>query len=46
VIDKNVQALTGLAGRHCLIERGRVVWPGRSADLAGSPDIKHRYLGI
>src|SRR5207247_10578410 len=26
VIDKNVQALTRLAERHILIERGRVVW--------------------
>jgi branched-chain amino acid transport system ATP-binding protein len=46
VIDKNVQALTRPAGRHCLIERGRLVWTGPSADFAGSPDIQHRYLGI
>jgi branched-chain amino acid transport system ATP-binding protein len=46
VIDKNVQALTRLADRHYMIERGRVVWSGLSADLAKSPDIQHRYLGI
>ena len=28
VIDKNVEALTRIADRHYLIERGRVVWSG------------------
>jgi branched-chain amino acid transport system ATP-binding protein len=46
VIDKNVDALTRIADRHTIIERGRVVWTGNSAELAGSPDIQHRYLGI
>jgi branched-chain amino acid transport system ATP-binding protein len=46
VIDKNVAALTRLADRHHLIERGRVVWTGTSAELAASPDVQHRYLGI
>jgi branched-chain amino acid transport system ATP-binding protein len=46
VIDKNVQALTRLADRHYIIERGRVVWSGSSRDLAHASDIQHRYLGI
>jgi branched-chain amino acid transport system ATP-binding protein len=46
VIDKNVDALTRIADRHTIIERGRVVWTGNSAELASSPDIQHRYLGI
>jgi len=46
VIDKNVAALTRIADRHYVIERGRVVWSGSSAQLAGAPDIQHRYLGI
>ncbi|MDR3420735.1 MAG: ABC transporter ATP-binding protein [Xanthobacteraceae bacterium] len=46
VIDKNVEALTRVADRHCIIERGRVVWEGTSQALAGAPDIQHRYLGI
>ena len=33
VIDKNVQALTRLADRHYLIERGRVVWTGTRPSL-------------
>jgi branched-chain amino acid transport system ATP-binding protein len=46
VIDKNVQALTRIADRHYLIERGRVVWTGSSQELAAAPDVQHRYLGI
>ena len=46
VIDKNVEALTRIADRHYLIERGRVVWTGTSKELAAVPDVQHRYLGI
>jgi branched-chain amino acid transport system ATP-binding protein len=46
VIDKNVDALTRIADRHYLIERGRVVWSGTSRELAEAPDVQHRYLGI
>jgi branched-chain amino acid transport system ATP-binding protein len=46
VIDKNVDALTRIADRHYIIERGRVVWSGSSRQLRESADIQHRYLGI
>jgi branched-chain amino acid transport system ATP-binding protein len=46
VIDKNVEALTRIADRHYLIERGRVVWTGTSPELAAAPDVQRRYLGI
>ena len=46
VIDKNVEALTRIADRHYIIERGKVVWQGTSAELAAAPDVQHRYLGI
>jgi branched-chain amino acid transport system ATP-binding protein len=46
LIDKNVDALTRIADRHYLIERGRVVWSGTSAQLAAAPEVQHRYLGI
>jgi branched-chain amino acid transport system ATP-binding protein len=46
VIDKNVSALMRVADRQFLIERGRVVWSGTSAELAAAPDIQHRYLGV
>jgi branched-chain amino acid transport system ATP-binding protein len=46
VIDKNVKALTRIADRHYIIERGRVVWAGSSPELAQASAIQHRYLGI
>jgi branched-chain amino acid transport system ATP-binding protein len=46
LIDKNVAALTRLADRHYLIERGRVVWTGTSKELIAAPEIQHRYLGV
>jgi branched-chain amino acid transport system ATP-binding protein len=46
VIDKNVAALTRIADRHYVIERGKVMWKGTSAELAAAPDVQHRYLGI
>jgi branched-chain amino acid transport system ATP-binding protein len=46
VIDKDVKALTRVADRHYVLEKGRVVWSGSSADLAANADIQHRYLGV
>jgi branched-chain amino acid transport system ATP-binding protein len=46
VIDKNVAALTRIADRHYMIERGRVVWTGTSQELVAAPDLQHRYLGV
>jgi branched-chain amino acid transport system ATP-binding protein len=46
VIDKNVDALTRIADRHYIIERGRAVWSGSSPELEGAADVQHRYLGV
>jgi branched-chain amino acid transport system ATP-binding protein len=46
VIDKNVENLARIADRHYIIERGRAVWSGTSAQLIAEPDLQHRYLGI
>ncbi len=46
VIDKNIEALSRIADRHTIIERGRVVWSGSSAELKGAADVQHRYLGV
>jgi branched-chain amino acid transport system ATP-binding protein len=46
LIDKNVAALTRIADRHYMIERGRIVWTGSSRELAASADVQHRYLGV
>jgi branched-chain amino acid transport system ATP-binding protein len=46
VIDKNLDALLALADRHVIVEKGRVVWRGNSAELAADPGAQHRYLGV
>jgi branched-chain amino acid transport system ATP-binding protein len=46
VIDKNVEALIGIADRHYVIERGKVMWSGNSRELAARPEVQHRYLGV
>jgi branched-chain amino acid transport system ATP-binding protein len=46
VIDKNVDALTRFADRHVIIEKGRVVWTGTSAELRADPAVKDRYLHV
>ncbi len=46
VIDKNVGNLIALADRHYIVEKGRVVWSGSSAALAGDEALQHRYLGV
>ena len=46
VIDKYVEKLIELADRHTIIERGRVVWQGSSAELDADHGVWHRYLGI
>jgi branched-chain amino acid transport system ATP-binding protein len=46
VIDKDVGALTRVADRHFVLEKGRVVWSGTSAELSASPQTRQRYLGV
>jgi branched-chain amino acid transport system ATP-binding protein len=46
LIDKNINVLKRIADRHYIIEKGRTVWSGSSADLAGSAELVHRYVGV
>jgi len=46
VIDKNVDALAAFADRHVIIEKGRSVWTGTSAELTTDPSLKDRYLHV
>jgi len=46
LIDKHVRALTQLADHHYVLEKGRVVWSGTSAELRANDDVQHRYLGV
>ena len=46
LVDKNIAPLLRLADRHYILERGRTVWSGGSAELAAAPELQHRYLGV
>ncbi len=46
IIDKDVKALIRMADVHYMLEKGRVVWTGSSAELAANEDVQHRYLGV
>jgi len=46
LVDKHLDALTRLADRHVVIEKGRVVWSGNSAALTADASVKERYLQV
>jgi branched-chain amino acid transport system ATP-binding protein len=46
VIDKYVARLIALADHHSIVEKGRIVWQGSSAELDADHGIWHRYLGV
>jgi branched-chain amino acid transport system ATP-binding protein len=46
LIDKDVAALARVADRHYVLEKGRVVWNGTSAELNAAAEVQHRYLGV
>jgi branched-chain amino acid transport system ATP-binding protein len=46
VVDKNIAPMLRLADRHYILEKGRTVWSGSSAELASAVDLQHRYLGV
>ena len=46
LVDKNIDALTRIADRHYIIEKGKVVWDGTSSELQGNQDLQHRFLGV
>ncbi len=46
VVDKYVHRLVGLADRHVILERGRVVWQGDSTALNADRSLWSRYLTV
>src|SRR3954447_2050563 len=46
LVDKHLDALTRLADRHVVIEKGHVVWTGSSAALMADVSVKERYLQV
>jgi branched-chain amino acid transport system ATP-binding protein len=46
LIDKNLAAVQRLADRHTVIEKGRTVWSGTSAELEAAPAVRDTYLQV
>ena len=46
LVEQNARAALGVAARGYVLETGRVVAAGRSADLAVDPRIRAAYLGL
>lgn len=45
-IDKNLASMLPLADRHYIVEKGRVVWQGSSADYLAQKDTLQGFLGV
>ena len=46
VVDKNLPVLGSLCDRHVVLEKGRDVWQGNSADLQDQLAVVERYLSV
>ena len=46
IVDKNLSVLKRIADRHFVIEKGRTVWRGTSADMERDADLVHRYVTV
>ena len=46
LVDKHIEALTRIADRHVVIEKGHVVWTGSSAELIADPAVRQKYLQV
>ena len=46
IVNKNIQVLKRLADRHFVIEKGRTVWSGTSADMDRDRELVLRYVGL
>jgi branched-chain amino acid transport system ATP-binding protein len=46
IVDKNLSVLKRIADRHFVIEKGRTVWRGSSADLDRDAAIVHRFVTV
>ena len=46
IVDKNIKALGRIADSHYVLEKGRIIWSGGSAELRDHPELQRRYLGM
>ena len=46
IVEQNARLSLAIADRGYVLETGRVVLTGTGADLARTPEVVHRYLGV
>ncbi|MGI9018492.1 MAG: ABC transporter ATP-binding protein [Euzebya sp.] len=46
IVDSRLTELLDLTQRNVILEKGRTVWQGTSAELDADTELKHRYLGV
>jgi len=46
VIDKNIGPLLRVGDHHYIVEKGRIVWDGASAELRSQPELLREYVGV
>ena len=46
IIDKTLHALSRLADRFVIIEKGVTVWHGKPQELMADPALQSRYLSV
>jgi len=46
VIDSHPQAMARLADRHCIMEKGRIVWTGDSEQMMADVSMQRQLLGV
>ncbi len=46
IFDKNLKALSDLADRHYVFERGRIVWTGNSGELISEKAKIQRWISV
>jgi len=46
IVDKNIQALMKIAEHHYIMEKGKVVWHGTTAELQEQPGLQKQFLGV
>ncbi|MBJ3775838.1 ABC transporter ATP-binding protein [Acuticoccus mangrovi] len=46
IVDQNLEALTRLADRHVIVEKGRTVWSGDNQSFINMPELRTRHLSV
>jgi branched-chain amino acid transport system ATP-binding protein len=46
LIDKNLKPLLRIGDLHYIVDHGRIVWQGSSAELSADTDVQKRHLGV